>query len=351
MHAGRRRHGAKVTQRGGDPDGVVPSRVEGEERAELGAGHALEEGRGGPGERASVLSRLRGRRGSGEKSEVLVRGARRGAVPERSSRGGGGGGEHVVGRGASAVRAPGVSPEEGSSADPQYLDRLAGGSIEPAGQAKCDSQEGSQGHGVRVQRSNRGRRRRTGRAPKRGQRGGDPRHREAEPRWAGPQWAGPCQAGLYCAECGWELLPQAEGAVHSTVCEGELASRLRGGCPGTSAGAHPCSCTSLPQALPSESAALLVVEGAAALQALRCSTQAHRESGVALGSPLYNAVWNPEHGSVSRLLRCKACPASGPPVALAVEIHYPREPARDQIWLAPSAVRFCAKMWTLGLVQ
>ncbi|KAJ8358971.1 hypothetical protein SKAU_G00154960 [Synaphobranchus kaupii] len=405
MHVGRSRRAAKraqVTKRGSDPDGVVPTQEEEEERAGLSACPAPEEGVAGPGERASVLSRLRGRggpvlcqqggKGAGECTESLEGGPQRGAVPEHltlgESRAGRdtvegdlqyqdrlvGGSTESAGQGtadrdtvegdlqyqdrlaggSTEPAGQGTGDRDTVSGDLQYQDRLAGGSTEPAGQGRSASQQDSQGQGVRVQRSHmRRRRRRRGksRAAWWGQRGGDPGPREAE-----PQWAGPCEAGLYCAACGWELIPQAEGVVHSAVCELGVASWLWGRCPRTS------SCTSL-TCLPCESAALLVVEGTAGLQALRSSTQVYSDSGVAAGGPsLYNAMWNPEQGSVSQLLQCKACPASvcAPPTALAVEVHHPTEPARDQdydclalFWRTPVSMSgFLRRIWlVIGCAQ
>lgn len=147
MHAGRRRRGAKqaqVAQRGRDPDGVVPPHEVEEERAEPRQWHTPEEGRGGLGEQGSILSQLRARRGSAGRAQRLVRGPQRGAVPERSSLGGG---RDLMECEPSGAHAPVATSEKQSSAGLQYLDGLGGGSTEPVGQGRSASQQDSQGQG------------------------------------------------------------------------------------------------------------------------------------------------------------------------------------------------------------
>lgn len=48
----------------------------------------------------------------------------------------------------------------------------------------------------------------------------------------------------------------------------------------------------------------------------------------------YNAIWNPEEGSVTRFLQCKGCLSQSPVLSaplIAAEIQYPRDPAQDQV--------------------
>ncbi len=48
----------------------------------------------------------------------------------------------------------------------------------------------------------------------------------------------------------------------------------------------------------------------------------------------YNAIWNPEEGSVTRFLQCKGCLSQSPAqyaALIAAEIKYPRDIAQDQV--------------------
>lgn len=48
----------------------------------------------------------------------------------------------------------------------------------------------------------------------------------------------------------------------------------------------------------------------------------------------YNAIWNPEEGSVTRFLQCKGCSSQSLVLSaalIAAEIQYPRDMAQDQV--------------------
>lgn len=48
----------------------------------------------------------------------------------------------------------------------------------------------------------------------------------------------------------------------------------------------------------------------------------------------YNAIWDPDQGSVTRFLQCGGCQSLSSPqcsAVIAAEIHYPVDVARDQV--------------------
>lgn len=47
----------------------------------------------------------------------------------------------------------------------------------------------------------------------------------------------------------------------------------------------------------------------------------------------YNAIWNPEEGSLTRFLQCKSClcQSSVPAAVVAAEVQYPSDTTRDQV--------------------
>ncbi|KAG9340566.1 hypothetical protein JZ751_021388, partial [Albula glossodonta] len=164
-----------------------------------------------------------------------------------------------------------ITPLEPGQTDMRCLERQTGGSNKTVGRSVSVSQQDSQGCRVRVQRSHmvRKRRMRKAAAPLLVQGG-------VGPCGAEPKRAGLCDAGLYCAECSWELLPQAE--VGRSVCDGKLVYWLRESCSAISTAAQPCSCPSPPKAPPNNGVTLLAVRDAAALQALRSSTKVYSSS-------------------------------------------------------------------------
>ncbi|TSN39293.1 Fanconi anemia group J protein [Bagarius yarrelli] len=159
-----------------------------------------------------------------------------------------------------------------------------------------------------------------------------------------------CMNGLYCGLCQMELLPYAQGVVQNAVCEqveiSELIKSLE------QFGERPqCPCSPL-RATRSDGDSFLMVQNSLALQTLRCSLQPYLpENKTGLCS--YNAVWNKAKCSVNQLLQCQSCVSdyTDCAVIMAVEVHHPKEPALDQIWLVPSALRFCSRIAYLGLVQ
>ncbi|XP_042270894.1 Fanconi anemia group J protein isoform X2 [Thunnus maccoyii] len=151
----------------------------------------------------------------------------------------------------------------------------------------------------------------------------------------------PCSLGLYCSMCEKELLPVAHGVLQSAVCEFEHLSVLRkvSFCP--VATTQHCQCAPYQPSILDNSGSLLVVQSLSSLKALRNALQPYCDNSFTA----YNAVWDPEECSVTRFLQCKGCLSQSPvlPAALiAAEIHYPRDMAQDQIWLAPAAVQFCS---------
>ncbi|XP_034385023.1 Fanconi anemia group J protein isoform X2 [Cyclopterus lumpus] len=148
----------------------------------------------------------------------------------------------------------------------------------------------------------------------------------------------PCSLGLYCSLCEKELLPVAHGALRSAVCEFEHLSFLRKDQFSPVTPTRHCQCAARQPSILDKSGSLLLVQNLASMKALRTALQPYCE-GTA-----YNAIWNPEEGSVTRFLQCRGCLSQSPFLSAAViaaEIQCPRDMAQDQIWLSPAAVQFC----------
>ncbi|XP_062329403.1 Fanconi anemia group J protein isoform X2 [Osmerus eperlanus] len=153
----------------------------------------------------------------------------------------------------------------------------------------------------------------------------------------------PCTTGLFCTKCSLELLPVAEGVLRSAKCELERLPILGDHISCDVDAKVRCRCTPPSPTQPCDSAALLMVQDLQALQSLRNSLQPFCKNSTA-----YNAIWDPAECSVTRLLHCIGCASQDPSSAsvMAFEIHHPRDPALDQIWLAPAAVQFCSLIQT-----
>ncbi|XP_056296575.1 Fanconi anemia group J protein isoform X3 [Pseudoliparis swirei] len=150
----------------------------------------------------------------------------------------------------------------------------------------------------------------------------------------------PCSLGLYCSLCEKELLPVAHGALRSAVCEFEHLSFLRKDRFSPQTSTRRCQCAAHQPSILDKSGSLLLVQSLASMKALRTALQPYCESSLTA----YNAIWNPEEGSVTRFLQCKGCLSQSPFLSaalIAAEIQCPRDMAQDQIWLAPAAVQFC----------
>nr|XP_046244527.1 Fanconi anemia group J protein [Scatophagus argus] len=150
----------------------------------------------------------------------------------------------------------------------------------------------------------------------------------------------PCSLGLYCSVCEKELLPVAHGALKRAVCESEHLAFLGKDTFIPAASTCRCRCATHQPLVSDNSGSLLVVQSLTSLKALRTALQPYCDTSFTA----YNAIWNPEDSSITRFLQCKGCLSQSPvlPAALiAAEIQYPQDMDQDQIWLAPSAVRFC----------
>ncbi|XP_068441804.1 Fanconi anemia group J protein isoform X2 [Clinocottus analis] len=148
----------------------------------------------------------------------------------------------------------------------------------------------------------------------------------------------PCSLGLYCSLCHKELLPVAHGALQSAVCEDEHLSFLRKYSPDRPT--RRCHCAPHQPFMLDQSGSLLLVQSLASMAALRTALQPYCDGSLTA----YNAIWNPEEGSVTRFLQCKGCLSQSPSLSaalIAAEIQCPGEMAQDQIWLSPAAVQFC----------
>ncbi|XP_076832919.1 Fanconi anemia group J protein isoform X2 [Brachyhypopomus gauderio] len=160
----------------------------------------------------------------------------------------------------------------------------------------------------------------------------------------------PCMRGLHCGSCQAVLLPFAQGMVQGAACERAETSWLARDSEQSPGPPH-CPCSPL-RATRSSGRTLLRVRKGSALQALRRSLCAYTPDGQT-GVCSYNAIWNKTACSVSQLLLCQSCVAHNPRHAgiMAVDVHHPKDPASDEIWLLPSAVRFCSRISSLGPVQ
>ncbi|KAK0138845.1 hypothetical protein N1851_024614 [Merluccius polli] len=150
----------------------------------------------------------------------------------------------------------------------------------------------------------------------------------------------PCSLGLKCAKCGQELLPAIKGLIQSAVCKlKELAIMSEFT---VCHNERRCQCqraASKPSF--SHGSALLVVQSITQLQTLKNALQPY----CANSFTAYNAIWNPEEGSVVRFLQCKGCTwldPTSPADCIAAEVCYPLHPSQDQIWLSPAAVCYCS---------
>ncbi|XP_020504664.2 Fanconi anemia group J protein isoform X2 [Labrus bergylta] len=213
-------------------------------------------------------------------------------------------------------------------------------SLHEAGAAGCcPVNPGADGEGrqqtkpkaIRVQRACRKKRRRfNNTSPKRNALGGQ-RIREQKP----------CSLGLYCSSCEMELLPLVHDALGRAVCEFKPLSILSKNT--SSAAASSCRCVCEPHQPSVQDNSLLVVRSLTSLEALRSSLQPYSDDSLTA----YNAIWNPEEGSVTRFLQCKGCLSEHPARSaafIAVELQYPRDNSQDQILLAPAAVQFCSRI-------
>ncbi|XP_035857205.1 Fanconi anemia group J protein isoform X2 [Sander lucioperca] len=151
----------------------------------------------------------------------------------------------------------------------------------------------------------------------------------------------PCCLGLYCSMCEKELLPVAHGALRRAVCELDQLAFLRKDSFSPAATTRRCQCAPHQPSISDNSDSLLVVQSLASLMALRTALQPYCDNSLTA----YNAIWNPEEGSVTRFLQCKGCLSQSPFLSaalIAAEIQCPRDMAQNQIWLAPAAVQFCS---------
>lgn len=65
----------------------------------------------------------------------------------------------------------------------------------------------------------------------------------------------------------------------------------------------------------------------------------------------YNAIWNPEDGSVTRFLQCKGCLCQSAVLSeavIAAEIQYPGDMARDQVNFK-NVTRLCEEVSVLSV--
>ncbi|KAK2831413.1 hypothetical protein Q7C36_016499 [Tachysurus vachellii] len=160
----------------------------------------------------------------------------------------------------------------------------------------------------------------------------------------------PCMKGLNCGLCQMELLPFAQGVVQSAVCEQVEVSKLVESL--KQFGERPqCLCSPV-KASQSIGNSLLMVQNGLDLQTLRCSLQPYLPANKK-GLCSYNAMWNKAKCSVTQLLQCQGCVSDHADwaVIMAAEVHHPKEPALDQIWLVPAALRFCSRIKTLWPIQ
>ncbi|XP_070762033.1 Fanconi anemia group J protein [Enoplosus armatus] len=137
----------------------------------------------------------------------------------------------------------------------------------------------------------------------------------------------PCSLGLYCSVCEKELFPVAHGVLRRAVCEFEHLAFLRKDKCSLAATTGRCQCA--PRQLSMSDGSLLVVQSLASLKALRTALQPYRGGSLTA----YNAIWNPEEGSVTRFLQCKGCLSRSPDLSaalIAAEIQYPRDMSQDQ---------------------
>ncbi|XP_037631188.1 Fanconi anemia group J protein isoform X2 [Sebastes umbrosus] len=151
----------------------------------------------------------------------------------------------------------------------------------------------------------------------------------------------PCCLGLYCSMCEKELLPVAHGALRRAICESEHLAFLGKDRFSPAATSRRCQCAPHQPSVSDKSCSLLVVQSLTSLKALRTALQPDCDGSLTA----YNAIWNPEEGSVTRFLQCKGCLSQSPVLSaalIAAEIQRPRDVTQDQIWLAPAAVHFCS---------
>ncbi|XP_031696188.1 uncharacterized protein LOC116378450, partial [Anarrhichthys ocellatus] len=138
----------------------------------------------------------------------------------------------------------------------------------------------------------------------------------------------PCSLGLYCSLCEKELLPVAHGSLRSAFCEFEHLAFLRK-IFSSATTTRRCQCAPHQPSLLDDSGSLLVVQSLTAMKALRTALQPYCDSSLTA----YNAIWNPEEGSVTRLLQCSGCLSQSPFLSaalIAAEIQWPRDMAQDQ---------------------
>ncbi|XP_059187977.1 Fanconi anemia group J protein [Centropristis striata] len=151
----------------------------------------------------------------------------------------------------------------------------------------------------------------------------------------------PCSLGIYCSMCEQELLPVAHGALRRDVCEFEHLAFLRKDICRPPASTRHCHCAPHLSSISVSAGSLLVVQSLPALKALRNALQPYWDHSLSV----YNAVWDPEEGSVIRFLQCKGCLSQShisSAALMAAEVQYPGDTAQDQIWLSPAAVQFCS---------
>ncbi|XP_049323145.1 Fanconi anemia group J protein isoform X2 [Astyanax mexicanus] len=156
----------------------------------------------------------------------------------------------------------------------------------------------------------------------------------------------PCMKGLHCASCQTELLPQTQGVVQRAECGSAELSCLLQICRRINETQCSCSPSASTQ---NTSTSLLLIQNSDALQTLRSTLQPYT-SRTLTGLCSYNAVWNQAQCSVIQLLQCRfclsCCPDPDHAAVLAADIQNPTDPSLDQIWLVPSALRFCCRIIT-----
>ncbi|XP_066534572.1 Fanconi anemia group J protein isoform X2 [Hoplias malabaricus] len=236
-----------------------------------------------------------------------------------------------------------VTPEKQSTESLRAFAGCATTIFSPKVREEKSKGSGSQQTGIRVQRS-------CLRNHKQTRNGKRVTRTRSTQRQTQSQNCFPCMKGLYCAVCQSELLPLAQGMVQSASCERVEVSQLLQSCEG-SAERLQCLCCPLRASL-CISSSLLLVQNSTALQTLRNSLQPYAVDS-RTGPCTYNAIWDKSECSVTQLLQCQTCLSCHPDhaVVMAAEVQHPKDPALDQIWLIPSALRFCSRISASGPAQ
>ncbi|KAM8904944.1 Fanconi anemia group J protein isoform 3-T3 [Spinachia spinachia] len=120
------------------------------------------------------------------------------------------------------------------------------------------------------------------------------------------------------------------GAVHRALCPFEHRALLTRDGFSPESPSRRCHCAPLQPSMSDSSGPLLVVRDLASRKAMKAALQPYCDSTVTA----YNAIWNPEDGSVTTLLQCKGCLSQSRFLSAAIvaaEIQYPWDMARDQV--------------------